>query len=88
MSALDQAIELACGVSKLAAAIGVGQSAVSNWKTRGTPIDPIYCVRIERLYGISRKELRPKDWKEIWPELDDGEVGHALQCAVREMCQP
>lgn len=69
MSALDRAIEKADGVGKFAASIGAGQSQVSNWRARGTLPDAAYCVRIERLYGVSRKELRPNDWQDIWPEL-------------------
>ena len=69
MSALDLAIERANGVGKLATSIGCGQSAVSNWRARGTYPDPVFCVRIERLYDVPRQELRPTDWQDIWPEL-------------------
>jgi DNA-binding transcriptional regulator YdaS (Cro superfamily) len=69
MKALDLAIERAKGVTKLAVSIGVGQSVVSNWKSRGTEPDPISCVRIERKWGVPRQELRPNDWRDIWPEL-------------------
>lgn len=69
MDALDRAIERAGGVGKLATSIGAGQSQVSNWRKRGTVLDAIYCTRIERLYGVSRQELRPQDWADVWPEL-------------------
>ena len=40
-----------------------------NWKMRGVPIEQ--CVPIERatLGAVTRKDLRPDDWADIWPEL-------------------
>ncbi|EHN64266.1 transcriptional regulator [Comamonas testosteroni] len=70
MNALNTAIERAQGVCRLADAIGVGQSVISNWRKRGTLPDPVSCVRIEKQFGVSRKELRPFDWPDIWPELE------------------
>lgn len=69
--ALLRAAELAGGITKLALALNVGQSVVSNWKTRATLIDAMYCVGIERLTQgeVGRKQLRPDDWADIWPEL-------------------
>lgn len=53
----------------IAAAIGVSPQAVSNWKQREVPIE--HCAAIEKASGgvVTRKELRPKDWHLIWPEL-------------------
>ena len=75
MEALDKAISLVGGVGKLASAIGIGQPAISNWKARGTPIDPILCVGIEKATGgqVTRRDLRPNDWWRIWPELEEAE---------------
>lgn len=71
MKPLEAAISAIGGVGKLAEAIGVGQSAVSNWRTRGTTPDAAYCVAIERATSgaVSRRDLRPDDWHLIWPEL-------------------
>jgi DNA-binding transcriptional regulator YdaS (Cro superfamily) len=71
--ALSRAAEICGGITKLAIALGIGQSVVSNWKTRATLIDAVYCVAIERLTQgeVGRKHLRPDDWASIWPELDD-----------------
>lgn len=71
MKPLDIAIKHVNGVSKLAALIGVGQSVISNWRARGSVIDPIYCTAIEKVTDglVSRKDLRPDDWHLIWPEL-------------------
>lgn len=50
--------------------------AVSQWLRPGTrtgrPVPPKQCVRIEQLTrgAVTRRELRPDDWREIWPELD------------------
>ncbi|AYR25783.1 transcriptional regulator [Herbaspirillum rubrisubalbicans] len=71
MKPLDKAIDIARGVSRLADQIGVGQSVVSNWRRRGTLIEPLLCARIEKVTRgeVKRQDLRPKDWHEIWPEL-------------------
>lgn len=71
MNALETAIEAAGGVGRLAAAIGVGQPVVSNWRARGTTPDAVHCVAIERATNgsVTRQALRPDDWHLIWPEL-------------------
>eukprot|EP01030_Chromulinospumella_sphaerica_P005082 gene5082-4970_t len=76
MNALDLAITYVGGVGKLAAALGVTQPLVSNWRTRGTKPGAIYCVAIERATGrkVTRKDLRPDDWFLIWPELEGAEA--------------
>lgn len=71
MEALNEAIERAGGVRKLADAIGVGQSVVSNWRLRKSLPPPEYCASIEAATGVSRRDLRPDDWERIWPELAD-----------------
>ncbi|MFD2298382.1 helix-turn-helix domain-containing protein [Paracidovorax citrulli] len=80
MNPLETAISTVGGVGKLAEAIGIGQSAVSNWRARGTTPDAAYCVAIERATSgaVSRRDLRPDDWHLIWPELAASvqEVGH------------
>lgn len=37
------------------------------------------CVRIEResFGAVTRRDLRPDDWHEIWPELAEQEAPHA-----------
>ena len=76
MSPLDKAIELCGGVGKLAAAIGISQSAVSNWRARGTSPEPVNCVAIEQATdgAVTRQDLRPSDWHLIWPELASKEA--------------
>lgn len=71
MEALNEAIRLTGGVSSLAGKLGVSQSAVSNWRARGTLLEPEHCTAIERLTAmqVRRWHLRPTDWHRIWPEL-------------------
>ncbi|WP_175760497.1 transcriptional regulator [Burkholderia anthina] len=56
---------------EFADALGVSQGLISQW-ARGKAVPPPgRCVAIERLtYGeVTRQELRPEDWRDIWPEL-------------------
>lgn len=68
---LDLAIAIVGGVGKLALALGVSQSVISNWRARGTTPEAIHCVAIERATSgaVTRRDLRPDDWHLIWPEL-------------------
>ena len=69
MQALQTAIDRAGGVTNLANAIGVGQSAVSNWKARSGVVPIEHCPAIEEHTGVKRWDLRPDDWHRHWPEL-------------------
>lgn len=65
---VDRASDAVGGAVRLAALLEVSPQAISNWKERGVPIER--CVAIERLTHVSRRDLRPNDWKDIWPELE------------------
>jgi DNA-binding transcriptional regulator YdaS (Cro superfamily) len=71
VTALNAASRHCGGITKLAAAIDVGQSVASNWKKRRTVIDALYCTAIEELPAcpVRRWHLRPLDWYRIWPEI-------------------
>lgn len=56
--ALQEAIDFAGGQAKLAAQLGVGQSAVGNWLARGVPDDQ--CVPVEKATGVKVERLRPE----------------------------
>jgi DNA-binding transcriptional regulator YdaS (Cro superfamily) len=61
----------------LATAIGTSPVVVSQWST-GQRVPPIErCVPIERATNgaVTRIDLRPDDWRDIWPELDEGQAG-------------
>lgn len=51
--------------------LGISSPSVTNWRQRGVPIER--CVQIERATGgaVMRWDLRPTDWRDIWPELAD-----------------
>ncbi|HDR8947288.1 TPA: helix-turn-helix domain-containing protein [Burkholderia vietnamiensis] len=69
-------IEKACvkagGLSALARTLGVAPSTVHQWLTLDRPVPPRRCSAIERATDgeVSRKDLRPNDWAQYWPELD------------------
>lgn len=70
MNALDTAISVAEGVGKLASAIGVVQSTVSNWRARGSvPVEHCAAIEMATSGAVTRQQLRPDDWQKIWPEL-------------------
>jgi DNA-binding transcriptional regulator YdaS (Cro superfamily) len=55
----------------LAEKLNVSQGLVYQWASGKRPISPAQCVQIERVTDgeVTRKDLRPTDWAEIWPEL-------------------
>jgi DNA-binding transcriptional regulator YdaS (Cro superfamily) len=63
MNPLDKAINHAGGVTALAEKLGVRQSVVSNWRTRGDDprVPAERCIAIEQatLGEVTRYELRP-----------------------------
>ena len=83
---VDLASSLAGGREKLARTLGISVAAVGNWKLRGVPFEK--CVAIERATqgAVTRRDLRPDDWQEIWPELAASPVntGECAICSVAE----
>jgi DNA-binding transcriptional regulator YdaS (Cro superfamily) len=76
---LEKAAELAGGQTKLAIELTklttkpVTQAHVWNWINRSNGVaPPEFCSAIEQIVGkkVTRQELRPNDWKQIWPELN------------------
>ncbi|WP_175786511.1 transcriptional regulator [Burkholderia anthina] len=57
--------------AKLAAHLGVSASYLSQMASGLCPISEKRCVQIEQFThgGVTRRDLRPDDWREIWPEL-------------------
>ncbi len=57
--------------TKLASALGVSLSYLSQMASGSAPISAERCVAIEQATEgqVTRKDLRPKDWEKIWPEL-------------------
>ena len=56
------------GAAGLAAALGETIQTVWNWRARGFP--PNKCQAIQRVTGVSVRDLRPDDWADYWPEPD------------------
>lgn len=76
---LDQAALIVGGRTELSKRLNVTPAAIGNWKSRGVPIE--YCAEIELMTSarVKRQDLRPNDWRRIWPELAAAaqEAGHA-----------
>ena len=70
MNALEKTISILGSQAALARAVGVSQVAVSGWVSRGS-VPVLRCVAVEAATGgrVTRKDLRPRDWREFWPEL-------------------
>lgn len=62
--------------SDLAKRIGFAPSFVNQWVSGKRPIPVVACVAIERETSgqVTRKDLRPTDWMDIWPELIERKV--------------
>lgn len=56
---------------RLATLLGVSPGFVNQLLKNRRPTPPSLCPRIELLSNskVARKDLRPNDWFEIWPEL-------------------
>ncbi len=70
---------------ELATAIGASPVLISQWSTGARPVPIERCVPIERATdgAVSRRDLRPDDWHEIWPELVISEPNQANPSASR-----
>lgn len=60
---------------KMANALGVSKSQMSQMVSGICAISEKRCVLIENLTTglVSRKDLRPSDWRDLWPELAEQE---------------
>ena len=59
------------GQTELAKQLGVPTQLVWQWSSEVRPVPIKRCVAIEAATKgkVTRKDLRPHDWQEIWPEL-------------------
>lgn len=67
--ALDRAAFAAGGRINLSQVLDVTLGALGNWKIRGVPIERCYAIERATNGVVTRKDLRPDNWHEIWPEL-------------------
>lgn len=75
----------------LANALGVSPPTVSDWCTGKKAIPVERCVAIERAtnFEVTRQDLRPNDWQDIWPELAQAPVNTeqpATKIVAKESC--
>lgn len=68
---IDIAARSVGNMSSLASMLGVTKAAVWQWKKDGRKVPIEHCVSIERMTNgvVTRRDLRPDDWQDIWPEL-------------------
>ncbi|MBV6304905.1 helix-turn-helix domain-containing protein [Candidimonas humi] len=55
--------------------VGLNQSMVYQLIKGLRPVPEKVCVRIERATAgaVTRRDLRPDDWADIWPELKEAD---------------
>lgn len=61
---------------RLANALGLSAPTISDWCTGKKAVPVERCVAIERATNgeVTRQDLRPDDWQDIWPELAQSPV--------------
>ena len=47
------------------------QSHIQKWLKSPIGVPSDSCVLIEQETGVTRQSLRPKDWRNFWPELKE-----------------
>ena len=80
--AVQAVVDLVGSQAALARALQVSAPTVNQWIKRRRPVPKALSPRIEALSCgvVSRRDLRPNDWQDIWPELVQPtaqEQGHA-----------
>ena len=71
-NSLDTAISVLGGLSEFSKKIGVRPPTAVEWVKGKRPVPIKRCVQIEKLTGgaVTRKDLRPDDYWEIWTDID------------------
>jgi DNA-binding transcriptional regulator YdaS (Cro superfamily) len=72
--------------TKLARAINAQPQLVWQWATDVRPVPVRRCLPIELATGgaVTRKDLRPNDWRDYWPELAQAPA-NAAQAATENV---
>lgn len=84
------AVAVACesqgSQANLARTLGVAPAVVSHWLHGKRPVPARFCPAIERATGgaVTRRDLRPDDWAQIWPELAQGQQIPAVAAIKNE----
>ena len=67
-SPAERAVRLMGGPVATARKLGIERyQTVQSWCRNGIPAK--YCLAVEVECGVSRIDLRPKDWGSYWPDL-------------------
>lgn len=79
--AAAKAVQLLGGPVKAARRLGIERyQTVQSWVSNGIPL--AHCARVERALdgAVSRRDMQPDDWHEIWPELAtaDAQAGEVV----------
>lgn len=71
MNLLDYLARDRRAAARLAADLGVRVQMIYPWANGRRPCPPLRCLAIERATAgvVTRRELRPNDWADLWPEL-------------------
>ena len=85
VDAIERACEIVGSQAALARAVGVKPPVIQQWLKGQRPIPAVRCVAIEQAtHGdVTRQELRPDDWKKLWPELGNAPSVSAATNDVR-----
>ena len=73
---IQSAINFFGSQTALAHALNVERMHINHWKKGKAQVPIKRCVQIEKLTGgvVTRKDLRPNDYHEIWTDIDDKET--------------
>ncbi len=82
--ALSEAIEAAGSILALARFLRVADASIHTWCQKGT-VPPFHADRIEKEYGIDRRQLASKDT--VWPEDGFDAVRDKLGECIGEQLQ-
>ena len=94
VAAVQAAVRILGSQAALARALNVTPVTVGQWlnpeKATGRGVPPKQCVRIEKLTDgvVTRRDLRPNDWADIWPELVDSRHGESSIQPIKHIDTP
>jgi DNA-binding transcriptional regulator YdaS (Cro superfamily) len=69
LNSMQRACKIKGSQKKMAEFLAVSAAYVNQLCKSGSSVPASYCSAIESETGVSRRDLRPNDWRAIWPEL-------------------
>lgn len=73
MKVLKNALNQRGMLSSLARELGVAPQTMLQWRDGDRPLPIRHCHHVCARLKLDRRDLRPDDWGDIWPELIDAE---------------